>query len=356
MFDPEMKLSDRLAKELGLQSNAFYPKRDCDEQELKYLVRGAVYDRIRHALHAQPNRVVDTTEWTRNDYALVTLNFDTQDQRLARNGFSLRVRFSLTKDFGGFNVNNIDMCIKTIMPTGHNVVMFKQTRGEWEVEPGGLHPNLPKMIAEHAGSNPPLPAFFTEGHVRDEDLFIESVGCSLRNIFPSYEVINRRNRIIVPAFQHTEDVKNIFLTPYGDIVTAMDSEAEAEFIGVYGIDEESYCAEKFDVLMRKSMQLLDRNILMAAPGLIHHNFLSKAVRARNALEDVYGPDHSTVLQKQFDLQRRIEEASRFSLSQHVRAADISLENLWHHIGHLRAAVEREAAPQENPFQYEKNCS
>lgn len=359
MFDPEMVLSDRLAKELGLDPNcAFYPKRECDEQELKYLVYGgnSVYDRIRQAIHAQANRVVDTTEWTRNNFALITLNFDTQDQLLARNGYSLRVRFALTKDADGFNIQSIDMCIKTIMPTGNNVVMFQQTRGEWECELHNLMPNMAKMIADNEGKEPPFPAFFKGGMIRDEDLFIESVGCSLRNVFPSYEIINRRNRIIVPAFQHTEDVKNIFLTPLGDILTAIDSEAEAEFLGAYGIDEESYCAEKFDVLMRKSMQLLDRNILLAAPGLIQHNLLSKAVRARNALEHVYGPDHGTVYTNQFNMQQRIEEASRFSLSQRITAKDISLEMLWAHVGHLRAAVEREKAPQGNPFQYEKNYS
>ncbi len=358
MYDPEMTLSDRLSKELGLKSDMFYPKRECDEQELKYLISGGlpVYNRIRHALQAQPNRIVDTTSWTRNDYALVTLNFDTQDQMLSRNGFSLRVRFALTKDFSGFHVTKTDMCIKTIMPTGHGVVMFQQTRGEWECDPGGLNPNMAKMIAENANQNPPLPAFFTEGNVQDDQLFIESMGCSLRNVYPSYERINRRNKIIVPAFQHTEDVKNVFLTPYGDIVTASDSEAESEFIGVYGIDEEGYEEEKFDTLMRKSMQILDRLIIGASPGNIQHNFLSKATRARNALEDIYGPDYRTGLKSKFDHQTSIEEASRFSLSQAVTAKDISLENLWHHIGHLYAAVEREKAPQENPFKYVKNQS
>lgn len=356
MFDPEMNLSDRLAKELGLKNGLFYPKRECDEQELKYLISGgaSVYDRIRRAIHDKPNRLVDTNEWTRNNFALITLNLDTKDQMLARNGFSLRVRFALTKGFDGFEIKSIDMCIKTIMPTGNNVVLFKQTRGEWECELSDLNPSMARMIAANLESDPPLPAFFRSGHIKDEDLFVESIGCSLRNVFPSYEIISRRGMVIAAAFQHTEDVRNIFLTPYGDAVTARDSEAEAEFTGFHGIRTGDISPAQFEKLMRKSMELLDRTIVNTSPREISRNLLSKAVRARNALEDVYGPDHSTVLRQSFNLQQRIEEASRFSLSQGVRAADISLDNLWHHIGHLRAAVEREAAPQENPFKLAKN--
>lgn len=355
VFDPEMTLYPRLANECGLKNSLFCPKRDCDEQELKYLVSGgpSSYEKIRRAVQNQPNRIADTTQWSRNEYALVTLNFDTKEQELSKNGYSLRVRFSLNKTGADFSISQIDMCIKTIMPTGTNVVLFKQTRGEWETELHELNPNMQKMIEENVRRVPPLPAFFTNGHIEDKNLFIESMGCTLRNVFPSYEIIQRHNKIWVPEFHHTEDVKNIFLTPYGDILTSFDSEAEAEFVGIHGLEQGEISADKYEKVMRKSMETLDRIIVATDPGLIQRNLLSKAVRARNALEGVYGLPVQTFLDKDFNSQQRIEEASKFSLSQAVTTKDISLSNLWHHIGHLRAEVERQKAPQENPFQYSK---
>ena len=355
MYDPEILLYPRLANEFGLKTDSpFAPKRECDEQELKYLFTGGknTADRLVRSIQSQPTRIVDTNQWTRNEYALVTINYDTLDQRLSRNGFSLRVRFSLNKTGNDFQMSQIDMCIKTIMPTGNNVVLFKQTRGEWECRPENLKPDIDLMIRETAKKDPPLPAFFVQGGVRPEELFIESLGCSLRTVFPSYEIIERRNKIIVPEFHHTID-KNVFMTPYGDILTGRDDETEAEFVGIHGIEPDELRPDQFEKLMRKSMELLDRTIVCSSPNNIERNLLSKAVRARRALEDVYGPDDRTVVSQQFNMDQRIEEASRFSLSQRLTADDISLSNLWHHVGHLHAVSQLEAAPKENPFRFDK---
>lgn len=357
MYDPEILLYPRLAKEFGLKIDSpFAPKRKCDEQELKYLFSGGkpTADRVVSSIHAQPNRIVDTNQWSRNEYALVTINYDTLDQRLSRNGYSLRVRFSLNKIDSEFRLAQIDMCIKTIMPTGNNVVLFKQTRGEWECKLSSLQPDMERMIRENLREDPPLPDFFVQGGVSPEELFVESLGCSLRTVFPSYEIIERRNRIIVPEFHHTID-KNVFMTPYGDILTGHDDEMEAEFVGIHGIEPSELKPDQFEKLMRKSMELLDRTIVNASPSNIERNLLSKAVRARNYLEGFYGPDAKTVLNQQFNMQQRIEEASRFSLSQRLTADDISLPNLWHHVGHLYALSQREKAPQENPFRFDKSA-
>lgn len=355
MFDPEMLLYPRLAKEFGLKTDSpFAPKRECDEQELKYLYTGgkSTADKVVRSIHAQQTRIVDTNQWSRNEYALVTINYDTLDQRLAQNGYSLRVRFSLNKSGSDFQVSNMDMCIKTIMPTGNNVVLFKQTRGEWECELSALQPDMEKMIRKNVKKNPPLPAFFVQGGVKPEELFIESLGCSLRTVFPSYEVIDRRNKTMVSEFHHTID-KNVFMTPYGDILTGHDDETEAEFVGIHGIAPDELSPEQYEKLMRKSMELLDRTIVSSSPGNIQRNLLSKAVRARHALEDVYGPDEKTVISKQFNIGQRIEEASRFSLSQRLTADEISLPNLWHHVGHLYELGKLEETPQENPFRFDK---
>lgn len=353
MYDPEILLYPRLANEFGLKTDSpFAPKRECDEQELKYLYTGGknTADRLLRGIQAQPNRIVDTNQWSRNEYALVTINYDTLDQRLSRNGFSLRVRFSLNKTGNDFQLSQIDMCIKTIMPTGKNVVLFKQTRGEWECSPDSLRPDMDLMIRENANKKPPLPAFFVQGGVRPEELFIESLGCSLRTVFPSYEIIERRNRIIVPEFHHTID-KNVFMTPYGDILTGHDDETEAEFVGIHGIEPNELNPDQYEKLMRKSMELLDRTIVNSSPNNIQRNLLSKAVRARSALEGFYGPDGKTVANQQFNIAQRIEEASRFSLSQRLTADNISLANIWHHVGHLYEVSQREKAPEENPFRF-----
>jgi hypothetical protein len=355
MYDPEILLYPRLAKEFGLKTDSpFAPKRECDEQELKYLYTGGktTADKVVSNIHAQSNRIVDTSQWSRNEYALVTINYDTLDQRLSRNGFSLRVRFALNKVDNEYKISKIDMCIKTIMPTGNNVVLFKQTRGEWECKLSSLEPDMGRMIRETAKKNPPLPAFFAQGGVRPEELFIESLGCSLRSVFPSYEIIARRNKIIVPEFHHTID-KNVFMTPYGDILTSGDDEMEAEFVGIHGLKPDELKPDQYEKLMRKSMELLDRTIVSSSPANIQRNLLSKAVRARNALEIVYGPDVKTVLSQKFNMDQRIEEASRFSLSQGLTAADLNIPNLWHNVGHLQALREREQVPEENPFRFNK---
>lgn len=358
MFDPEMLLRPRLAREFGLKDNTpFASKLPCDEQELKYInLGGQVTARktVSH-IHAQSTRIVDTEQWQRNKYALFTLNYDTPDQLLYRNRFSLRVRFSLNKINGAYAVSQIDMCIKTHLQTGNNVVLFKQTRGEWEIEQNSLKPDLNKMISAHKNSNPPLPKFFTQGGIKDDELFIESIGCSLRSSFPSYEVINRRNKIIVPEFHHTID-QNIFMTPYADVVTGRDDEMEAEFVGFHGLEPGELSENQYEKLMRKSMELLDRTIVTADPAYIRRNLLSKAVRARNALETVYGPDSKTVLSHNFNMQQRIEEASKFSLSQCITSNDVNLDNLWHHVGHLYALNELEVAPKENPFEFVKRLA
>lgn len=356
MFDPELALTDRLTKELGFKGRVpFYPKAENDEEELKYLVTGGyrTFEDIRAGIQGKPNRIVDTDNWTSNQYALVTFNLDTADQRIARNGYSLRVRCALTKQNNNFYIRNIDMCIKTLMPSEKTTILHKQKRGEWETELPTLQPSMAAMIAHNMGKNPPLPDFFKGGNIRDEDLFVESTGCTLRNVFPSYEIIEKRKRVIVPAFQHTEDVCNVFLNPHGDAITEQDSESEAEFLGIFGLDPQETKQDKFDKYAAKSKKLLDNVIIATSPAEITRNLLSKATRARQGLENLYGPCDNGKLNL-CDRGQAIEEASRFALSQKVKPTDVSLEVMWHQIEKMRAKVEREKQPmQGTPFQLAK---
>lgn len=355
MYDPEMVFHPRLAKECGLKADPpFAPKLPCNEEELKQHNQGGAKTtwKVINNLQSQFNRIVDTEQWERNEYVLVTNNLDTLDQRAARNGFSIRIRYPLIKVDGRLVISRFDLTIKTLFPTGSNVVSFRQTRREWEVPLDSLKPDIGKMIAEHAGSRPALPAFFTQGGIKDEELYVESVGASLRTSFPSFEIIKRCNKVIVPEFHHTID-KNIFMTPYCDAVTGQDDEMEAEFIGFHGIEPGELSGSEYDKLMRKSMQTLERTIINSDPANIQRNLTSKAGRARNALEVVYGPENNFALTKNFNMEQRVEQASHFALSQRITPKDVRLDNIWHNVGHLYAISEMEQVPQENPFQHYK---
>lgn len=348
MFDPEVTLSPRLANQFGLKKSVFYPKAENDEQELKYDIAGGygMYEKIRAEIAEKPNRFVDEENWTSNQYALVTLNLDTPDQELARNGYSLRVRFALTKQHGAYVISNIDMCIKTLMPSEKTTILHKQTRGEWEAELKSLSPSMTEMIRQNAGKKPALPDFFKDGHIKDSDLFVESTGCTLRHVFPSYEIIRKGGNIIVPTFQHTEDVINVFLTPRGDIVTGQDSEAEAEFLGLHCNPSKKMNGEKFEKYMRKSMELLDSIIVGASPAQITRNLISKGTRARIGLDSLYGPKELIAPKDAFTRQASIEQASHFALMQRVRPEDVNLNVFWHQIEKMRAKVHKEMFASE----------
>ena len=346
MFDPEDSLDERMAAEFGLKLSSFdngiipfFPKIDCDEEELKYSTDQFL--KIRNAVHNAPNRRIDKRSLVANDYILVTLNLDTADRQLWQAGYSLRVRFA----FDGQNIKSIDMCIKTSLGDG-KVVQFN--RGEWEASLKTLKPSMAEMIEQNRLRERPLPEFFKDGHIKDEEFLVESIGASPRNIYSSYEKFKRRGKTVLTAFQHTEDWKNIFMTPHADVVTTEDSEAEAEFLGFYNLTPDDISAAGYEELKFKAMGLLNRVILGADPS-IHPNTIAKSVRGRNGLESVYGmPVHG--LASQFDFEKRVHEATLFSLSQQVKPQDVNLENIWHNVARVKAQIERMMHPETDTFQ------
>lgn len=353
MFDPEIGMDPRLAAELAVNGNKFYAKRPCHEQELKYLLpinSTSCLSEIRNAIQSCNNRVVDTRNWHRNEAALVTFNLDTIDQKLAKAGFSLRIRFSFNDD--KTHIDCIDMCLKTSKPRGYVEIAprGKWERGEWEIALPNLHPDIKRLIGENRNKKPAIPADFLALGLQDKDLYVETIGATHRNIFPSYERFTAFGHVMVSAFQHTED-DNIFLTPHGDACTGSDQEAEAEFVGFYGIDENDITDGDFQESMTKAMELLNRKILNTGMG-IEANFISKHQRSREFLENVYGKAH-TGLASEFDKTASIMEASHFALSQMVHPQDILLGNLLHHIAPIRARAARMDVPQDNPFQHLK---
>lgn len=352
MYDPEIDLDKRLKAELGIRGEGTYEKNPNDELELKFRIKNpAAFDHIRDRVHSHPNRLVDTRAWTRNPYVLVTLNLDTEDRLLAREGYSLRVRFALDRINGVYEISSIDMCIKSVTPES-NLIRLDHKRGEWETDLPTLRPNMARMIAANQGTEPPLPDFFKSGLIKDEDLFVESIGCTLRCVYPSYESFNYKGQQIASVFQHTEDRINLFMTPHADIITGEDSEAEAEFIRLMGITPHDLTPEKFQKLQDKALDLLNRQILLASPGNIEQNRLSKAIRARHALETFYGPSVADdTPSRQFDRASQIAESSHFSLSQRIRPEAVMLDNIWRHVGHLHRRAEKEIAPQEQTFTY-----
>ncbi len=352
MYDPDFDFDRRLSSELGIANpEAFYPKRKCDEEELKILVHPRHFETIRHALQSKPNRLVDTRGWTLNPYALVTFNVDSRDRDIARSGHSCRVRCALN----GNTITSIDMCIKTVNAPGAKAVGTNYRRGEWEVPLPTLNPDMEKMIAEKSDDDPPLPAVFRSEQIRYADLYAESIGVTLRAGYPLYEKLNYKGTKIAIGFHGTNDFANRFFTPHGDVMTGEDSEAEIEFTGIHGINKGDIQENAFEKLMLKSMGLLSRDIRCAVPGL-KENPLSKAVRAQRALETVYGPSISgDGISDRFNLDRRIDEAVRFSLSQQVKTTDVSLDTIWMHVGHLNAKMQRMEAPSDNPFAYQKRA-
>lgn len=347
MFDPEINFDARLGAEFGLKPGVivpFLPKIKTEEQELKYSTDA--FTKIRDAINNANNRLVDTSALVVNPYVLVTLNLDTADRQLAKAGYSLRVRFAYDGDNRVKPISSIDMCIKTTLVSGNIVKLVDQTRGEWETELHDLKPNMAAMIEEHEfNQERPLPDFFKDGHIKDDQYFVESIGCTMRNVFPSYEKFERRGKTVLTAFQHTEDWQNIFLTPHGDTITSHDSEAECEFLGFYNLTPDDVTAADFEKLMRKSMKLMDRVIIGADMVNIKHNTVTKSMRARNGLETVYAaPTEHGNIKAQFDIASRINEASLFSLSQRVRPQNVPLDNIWHHSASMKAQMERMISP------------
>jgi hypothetical protein len=349
MFDPDVDLDSRLAAEFGIKPGdvPFYSKADCHEEELKYLTQS--FQEIRSAIHRSNSRIVDARAWTANPYALVTLNLDTIDRQLAQAGYSMRVRFAYDGDNKSVPISKIDMSIKTALPMGSNVVMFKQKRGEWEAELHTLKPSLAAMIEANKKSKPPLPDFFKDGHLKDDDFFVESVGCTLRNIYPSYEKFTRHGKTLVTSFQHTEDILNVFMTPQAEAVTGQDSEAEAEFLGIYNLTEDDASPEDFDKLMDKSKKLLDR-VIMSAAGNIQRTLISKAVRARNGLETVYGPSSTEDnLSEKFGMAQRVDEAARYALMYRIKPENAPFEHVWHLVARMKVQATRLLAPVDDTF-------
>lgn len=348
MFDPETELDDRLAAEFGLKGRdiPFMPKVETEEQELKYNTKS--FAAIRQAVHNAPNRRVDARAWSPNPYLLVTLNLDTPDRQLARNGFSMRIRFAYNPN----NVNpigSIDMCIKTTLEDGNIVKLFNQTRGEWEITLPTLKPDLQAMVEEHRFGKKPIPSFFQREDVLAAPMFVESVGCTMRNGFPSYEKFTRHGKTVVTAFSHTEDWKNIFLLPHADIVTSMDEEAEVEFDGFHNLTTDTITSENYESLMRKSMRLMDRTIITADMENIRHNSVTKSVRARMGLEMFYGPSKEETLKGNFDLAARIDHASSYALMQRICPEDVNFSMLRFHAGKMLSEMGDMMKPVEQTF-------
>lgn len=359
MFDPEVELDARIRKELGLKpKEAFFrPKTDCDEEELKFRVKNyKCYPKIRTVIHDAPNRIVDTRNWTANPHALVTLNLDTADRQLAHAGYSLRVRFAFdpTKNQKTYN---FDMCIKTAFPKGGRQSLHQLTRGEWETAVQTSAPNMAMMIEANKEAQRPLPNFFKDGHISDEEYFVESVGITMRNVYPSFEQFRRRGKLVTACFQHTEDWVNGFMSPLCDGIITQDSEAEAEFLGFYNLPEEDATPEEYEKLMRKSMRLLTKVITNADPASLIENPHSKSMRARYALESVYGCcHHDKGVRATFNKDYSIDQAVRHALSFQVRPEAIDLKAIEWSIAKLLTRIPAmEQAAKESPFKLQKAC-
>lgn len=356
MYDPKVITDLRLASELSIKArnaHKFYSKQECDEQEAKFLNKtNASSQRIVTKINNTPNRFVDLRDYTRNEYVLMTANLDTPDRLVARNGLSLRVRAAVDPKDGQI-LGNIDMCLKTTMPSDTNVIQIhsqrgasSRRRGEWECSLNSLDPKIEELIAANIRSEPSLPDMILAGAVRNEELFVESIGCSVRGIYPSYEIINRHGLDMAAVNQHAQDMANIFMTPDAMFVTHEDIEEEFEFLGILGIEEGDITPRQFDKIMRKSMETLERIFLSADPGNVVVNHNTKSIRARMGLETRYGPpvvyDIDQNLSGTFNISHadRIDVAARHALSMQIRPADIDLNLVGKAIGYVKAKADR----------------
>jgi hypothetical protein len=356
VYDPEVKIDTRLLNELGIKArNAekFYGKQDKDEQEVKFLLKtNTASQRIVDKINSTPNRFVDLRDYTRNQYILLTMNMDTQDRILAKNGLSLRVRAAIDPVTSQIN-GNIDMCLKTVLPSESNIIQIHSSkgansnrRGEWECALKTVDPKIEELIAENLGSEPALPDMILAGAIRNEDLFVESLGCSMRGIYPSYEIIRRHGYEFAATFQHAQDMANIFMTPDANQILHEDIEEEFEFLKFRGISEGDITQAQFDKIMGKSMDTLGAIILSADTCNIIQNRTTKSMRARTALESIYGPpapnDENASLRCMFnaDLVSRINFASAHALSLKIRTTDVDFELVNNQIAHIKAATDR----------------
>src|SRR5690606_9507832 len=123
----------------------------------------------------------------------------------------------------------------------------------------------------------------------------------------------------------------IFMTPDANQILHEDIEEEFEFLKFRGISEGDITQAQFDKIMGKSMDTLGAIILSADTCNIIQNRTTKSMRARTALESIYGPpapnDENASLRCMFnaDLVSRINFASAHALSLKIRTTDVDFE-------------------------------
>lgn len=342
MYDNELNIDPRLAIETGFYPNGelvFTPAREGNEDELKFLVRNPYKDfgRIIGALRDKGNRTVDPRSFSSKEKALVTLNLDTVDPKTGRptqlirgNGYSMRVRFEVDPGDLTAPISKIDFSVKT-RSSDSNVIFLHGQRGEWEAPLNTLSPSLAALRAhnKHSGAKGrrALPDLFKSRTLADNMFRVESIGVCWRTTYVSTHRKTDEPRAVAAVYDHTEDF-NLFTTPYADIITQEDAEAEAEFKGL--VSDTAIENGDYDRIMKWSVQRTAK-LINGCSRTIIANPISKASRASAAL-------HTPYLACCFE--GVAENPHEYALLQNVRPEDVRLDNLAGHLQRLKSQRDR----------------
>jgi hypothetical protein len=289
MYDPEYKIDERLAAAIGIYGETDFravPK-GC-ETEIKALVRSNSFDDfalIRTAINNRANRVLDPRTYEVKDTALVTLNIDTVDRTLFRNGLSGRVRFEFNPFVSNPVPKKIDISVKTRL-SDSNVIFLTEERGEWEAKTETLDPNLMQIVDQNAkprGNDRPVPDLIKT--IPADLLFVESIGAAWRRSYLTTHRLPGSKHVVL--YEHTEDCC-LFTTPYCDVPALIkDREAEAEIKGIMGENVRSLPNCEFQELTKTSIDRTEHLIRNISPSIKLHNS-TKSQRASQAVNLAYG--------------------------------------------------------------------
>lgn len=338
MYDPEYFFDHRLAAEFAIYGDvAFRGVPKGDETEAKFLApKYTDIVAIRSAIAEPKNRLIDPRSYSRKNSVLVTLNLDTKNRDLWRQGYSARVRFAFNPQDPSAPVEKIDISVKTLLPSS-NIIYLTPKRGEWEAELTNLTPDLYQIHSQNQGTfkkgDTPPPDFIKKRIFKPQDLFVQSVGCCIRSAYLSAHQLPNQN--FLTLFEHTEDV-NLFTTPWADQPAEhSDLEAEAELKGFLGGDLDSMSIAEFLEHSKNSVSLTSKRITNASPT-ISLNGKTKSERATQAVIDVYRDFSIAAL-----------DPVTHALAQGVRPKDVKLQNIAYQIIRLQNQTDRELPAIQN---------
>lgn len=353
MFDPDILLDNRLANECKIvHPELFLSVPSGTENEVKVLA-----DRYEDCLHirdayiSKGNRTVDYRSFSFKAKPIVTLNLDTVDpatgkptMRIARAGYSLRIRGELNPDEDISQLRRIDISVKTEYGTG-NVIHLNPQRGEWEAALDTLEPDFDALVEQTRHCKLPLPDFFRNNNISPDEIRVKSIGCCWRREYNHYHRLPTTSYAMVYA--QTEDA-TVFTTPNADAYQAlMDIESEAEAKGFWGVGKMD--SNAFDNQLIQSVARTHRLMLNASPRLTY-NTVTKAARAEAALEHAYRDFCDPVLTKYFNSARMTP--TMFALHQDVCPQEVRLKSLGFILGKIRHDLSKRVDGQEyTAFQY-----